>query len=160
MLTIIEQTADNLLQEIDMNNDIRNLGGTERIVGDAFHVIVTSLQEIRSTTRVPNFGRDDAHDLIISMQTLSATCELLSYNLDFIAARNVASHNPQQAATQTITSVKNWISAKLIPLINGIWQSVWAVLAKYVTPKEWTVSGELGTPVLGLAKATVGITFG
>ena len=51
--------------------------------------------------------------------------------------------------------VKSWI-----PTLKKFLAKVWQVIARFMTPKEWKLSGELGTGPFGLAKAGIEITFG
>lgn len=51
-----------------------------------------------------------------------------------------------------LAAMKNWL--------KGVARQLWALLARLMTPKEWTLKGEAGTGVLGLANVGVEITFG
>jgi hypothetical protein len=37
---------------------------------------------------------------------------------------------------------------------------VWGIITSFIKPKEWEVSGEIGTPVLRIDKASIEISFG
>ena len=55
--------------------------------------------------------------------------------------------------------------------VKGIWKKVkdwmhkaglklWALISRLVKVKEWSISGTVGTGVLGLAQANISVTFG
>jgi hypothetical protein len=53
-------------------------------------------------------------------------------------------------------------ASTIIGKLKGALSKLWNLLLRLITPKEWKISGEIsgGIPTLGMATATVEITFG
>jgi hypothetical protein len=56
----------------------------------------------------------------------------------------------------------SWIGQHIKSVLKGALRSLWNLIAHLLTPKEWSVQGELGIGAgpFGLAKVTATITFG
>jgi hypothetical protein len=70
-----------------------------------------------------------------------------------------------QQATVTVTEAtdasKRWHSSawdKIKAEIEKVLDRLWSMISKLVTVKEWTLTGKVGTGVLGLAEASVSVT--
>jgi hypothetical protein len=60
---------------------------------------------------------------------------------------------PVQAALQKLRSY-------LVPLLKRFLSKIWQIISHMLTPKEWKLTGKVGTGVLGLADVGIEITFG
>ena len=56
--------------------------------------------------------------------------------------------------------VWDWLRDHVKPIIEKVSKHLWQLICGLVTPKSWTIGGELGTGILGLASVKVSITFG
>jgi hypothetical protein len=77
------------------------------------------------------------------------------------------SYAAQQQATvidsETADASKRWPSSawdKIKDEVKRVLARLWGMISKLVTVKEWTLSGKVGTGILGLAEACVSVTFG
>lgn len=74
-----------------------------------------------------------------------------------------ASTLPHPDATRFIAlarSALHYVTTHLVPTMKRLLAKVWQIISGLLTPKEWKLSGEAGTGVLGLAKVAIEITFG
>jgi hypothetical protein len=44
--------------------------------------------------------------------------------------------------------------------LTKAWKRLWSLISHLTTVKEWSVSGQAGTGILGFAQATITVTFG
>lgn len=92
--------------------------------------------------------------------------ELLANGID--QGPGVAFAAQQQATvidTETADASKRWPSSawdKIKAEVKKVLTRLWGMISKLVTVKEWTLTGKVGTPgpLLGLAEASVSVTFG
>lgn len=65
------------------------------------------------------------------------------------------------AKAQRATTVWNWLTSHLKPIIQRISARLWQFISRLMTPTSWTVQGDAGVSLFGL-KGDVGIsiTFG
>jgi len=66
----------------------------------------------------------------------------------------------KQGKNPVIQKISAWVSSNLILWLQSLWSSVWAVIQTLTTPKEWKLSGEVGSSMLGLANAKLEVSFG
>lgn len=57
---------------------------------------------------------------------------------------------------RTLRSIQNVLK----PLLRKLSQRLWKLISGLLTPKEWSVSGELGNTVLGLGSVKIEVKFG
>ena len=132
------------------------------------------VEQLRRELREEAATRQTVHDqqLGVSAQVLSAVqqmqleiAEMLRKGtnqdpgLGFSATAHAAS-----ARSGTKYARKRWQG----PLWDAAWDTLrsrifpllWNIIARLVRVKEWTVGGQVGTGVLGIAQASISVTFG
>ena len=67
--------------------------------------------------------------------------------------------------TETADAAQRWPSSaweKIKAEVKRVLARLWSMISKLLTVKEWALSGKVGTPgpLLGLAEASVSVTFG
>jgi hypothetical protein len=68
---------------------------------------------------------------------------------------------PVSASIQTgAMEALNWVQQTFMPLIKKILAQLWQVIVGLVRPKEWKVTGSVGSDLLGLGNVQLEITFG
>lgn len=94
-----------------------------------------------------------ARDLMSQLTALWGRLETL---VSLIEANETAQHGKVSQAT---AGVKKWVSS-IGRWLKRVSAQLWNLLGHMLTPKEWKVSGSVGTGVLGLAEASIEVTFG
>lgn len=98
---------------------------------------------------------------LINLQTqLSHLWGRLVGIISLIAQKQAAAaaSGPTQATTAPTQAASGWIST-IAKWIQGISSQLWQLLCHLASPKEWTLKGEVGTSVVGLAKVGIEIKF-
>ncbi len=72
----------------------------------------------------------------------------------------LSSKEARASVKRTSSRVSKWVKTKVIPILKKVMGKAWSILANLLTPTGWSVSGELGTGILGLAKVELEIKFG
>jgi hypothetical protein len=54
---------------------------------------------------------------------------------------------------------KSWLD-KITEALLRVGKYLWRMISRLVTVKEWSLTGEINTGVLGLGKASISVTFG
>jgi hypothetical protein len=101
-------------------------------------------------------AREEIHALNNLQSQLLAVWSRLESLIDLIGIRQAA---PTGQASGPIAKLKAWLSA-LTSWIKRISGQLWQLLSRLMTPKEWKLSGDIGTGPFGLANAGIEITFG
>lgn len=107
-------------------------------------------QEVKSRLKM---NVEDIQDLLSRLMAVWDRLE----NLYTIVGQKLAAAG--KAIGSAYTAVKGWFSTIKSWLV-GISSQLWKLLCKLMTPKEWKISGEIGTGPFGLANVGVEITFG
>lgn len=96
-------------------------------------------------------------------QSLSQLSALISRADDLLTMVSVTVKRAQSVARATtrkaVTTAKAWLTT-IKSWISRISGQLWNLVAGLVTPKEWSIGGEIGTSVLGLANVKLEIRFG
>ena len=59
----------------------------------------------------------------------------------------------------TLGIVAHKLKKHLMPILKKLSAKLWQIISKMLTPKEWKISGTVGTGLLGLASVGLEITF-
>lgn len=97
-------------------------------------------------------GVIEARDLLGRLQAL---CDRLDSLVLLIELRQASGGGVSAA----VVKVKGWLSV-LAGWMRRISSQLWSLLAKLMRPKEWKLSGKLGTGPFGLVDVGVEVTFG
>jgi hypothetical protein len=73
---------------------------------------------------------------------------------------DLASAEPGSDQNTGLARVRAWVVDVAKPAIERVAKQLWAILSALLTPKSWTIGGNLGTGVLGLVGENVSVTFG
>jgi hypothetical protein len=120
-----------------------------KIITDQLDEIVVQSEIVINGDNVHN---SSAMKLISGTQQALATAELLSSVLSPTIIKNSVKNSASKAYS--------WVVGSLIPWLKNLMNTIWAIIQTLFTPTEWKIKGELGTSVLGLAKAELEISFG
>lgn len=74
--------------------------------------------------------------------------------------RQAPAHTFIGGAAASAKRLLSKIATILRPIIRSVSARLWRLLVGLMTPKEWSIKGSLGTPVLGLASVELQIAFG
>lgn len=99
-----------------------------------------------------------SRSLLDNLSTIETLLEWLNQQLD-IAAQQAA---PGRAASSTggiLATARGWL-ASVKSWLKRICKQLWQLISRLMTPKEWKLTGKVGTGVLGLAEVGIEITFG
>jgi hypothetical protein len=99
---------------------------------------------------------EEIHALNNLQSQLLAVWARLESLIDLIGIRQAA---PAGQPSGPIAKLKAWLSA-LASWIKRISGQLWQLLSRLMTPKEWKLSGDIGTGPFGLANVGIEITFG
>jgi hypothetical protein len=95
---------------------------------------------------------DEARDL-----SVSAMAQLQALESDIDEAED-------QATSASVVSVQvgkvGTVFTSIKKALSKAWKRLWSLISHLTTVKEWSVSGQAGTGVLGFAQATITVTFG
>lgn len=107
---------------------------------------------------------DEAVRLAGTAHALEADIEALLALLERVEAELEARQSPASTfiggAVQATKRVISKLARILKPILRSVSAHLWRLLVGLLTPKEWSIKGSIGTPVLGLAQAELEITFG
>jgi hypothetical protein len=114
--------------------------------------------QLVSTVRVmtevaPDECRQVAMSAMAQMQALESDVDALESDL---ADPGSQVFLPAAAQANTMPRVFKTIKKAL----SGAWKRLWSLISHLLTIKEWSVSGQAGTGLLGFASATITVTFG
>ena len=66
----------------------------------------------------------------------------------------------QGTVNSGVSKVLNWLRGKLKPLITMIFNRLWRLLSRMLTPDSWTIKGDAGVGLFGLkGNVELSITF-
>lgn len=135
-------------------------------IRERLHRLLSRIQELLVELRAraegieaPGSGAElqgpvvEARDLIAR---LSAVWDRLEALMTLVELR-------QPAGGGTLSGVIGAAKARLSVLgrwIRGLLGRLWSLLSRLMTPKEWKLSGKIGSGPLGLADVAVEVTFG
>jgi hypothetical protein len=95
---------------------------------------------------------DEARDL-----SVSAMAQLQALESDIDDAED-------QATSASVVSVQvgkvGTVFTSIKKALSKAWKRLWSLISHLTTVKEWSVSGQVGSGVLGFAQATITVTFG
>jgi hypothetical protein len=100
-----------------------------------------------------------------SLNSLLAEIDALEERLlELLASYEVQSAYQMSSPSRRAAVVHSlsWIGRHIKAALKGALRSLWNLISRLLTPKEWSVQGELGVGVapFGLAKVSASITFG
>jgi|GEM_PF-4932008 len=126
----------------------------ERI--EALLETLRSLRGAEATVQVRSTGLS----IQAMINILEIQLEWLSEELARLQSMEVAGGAPSPPRGPTLLQ-RAWSWIKSVgALIKRISATLWQIIARLLTPKEWTLKGDIGTGFLGLANAGIEITFG
>jgi hypothetical protein len=157
MADIIGPSAGRLRATVENHPELNDLIRNGDVDSAYMTELLDQLNQLRSVSNTVHQqgyqpSKSDVTDLLNAMAGSEAAVSAIDNNIDQLGAGTVSAAN-------IVQGVKKWVTGKLVPWITSLWQSVWAVIQRLTTPKEWKISGQLGTSVLGLAQASIEITF-
>ena len=128
--------VENLLTRVgELQQSARSDRPDEKNIQERGFAIQTAIGVLRS--RLEWFG-----DELSNMEQMAST------------AQPVAAPPPGKLA-----NLRSWLSS-LWAKIKQISQALWHIISGLLTPKGWTLKGDIGTGPLGLANVGIEITFG
>lgn len=136
--------SDTLRQQLDEGQDRLDLGEKAALEEQVVRAeqIAPEVHELKDTaSELVARGPDQAPDL-----AFSATAQMTALRSDVRRARKRYSGN---SAWKRIWEMLKELPQRLLSLISHL-----------VKVKEWSVTGQVGTGVLGLAQASISVTFG
>jgi len=142
--------------QVDSNQDLLTLSSNDSRIKAFGDEVRDGLGQISIDCKKINFNsssKQEAIDLLSRFQSVVSSASLLQ---SYLSMPNVAASN----LANMISNVSQWVTGTVIPWLQNMWGSVWAVVSKLITPKEWKMKGGIGSSVLGLANAEMEITFG
>jgi hypothetical protein len=66
----------------------------------------------------------------------------------------------EEAAKDTADAERTSLWARFWTCFKMVNRKIWLLIAHLLTPREWSVSGEIGGGLFGMAKANIEVTFG
>lgn len=158
MFIVINQAAVKAYSLVENDPDLHASAQIDAGVNTFREALMDILKQIEvASNKYPStFTEHEARELVGLVQQAESTSIFLASSL-ILAAKNVNLNTTEQ---NQCNSTANWVNSKLVPWIKNMWSSVWGIITSLIKPKEWKVSGEIGTPVLGIAKASIEISFG
>jgi hypothetical protein len=140
----LAQLTDTLQQQLDGGLDRPDLEQTAALEEqvDLATQIVPEVDQLKDVAReLVKRGLDQAPDL-----AFSATAQMTVLRTDVRRARKRFSANSA------------W--KRIWDLLKGLPQRLLSLISHLVKVKEWSVTGQVGTGMLGLAQASISVTFG
>lgn len=108
-------------------------------------------------------GTQDAIQLANEANSLQADIDLLLAALGEIEhwlQRGESGNMFADKLKPKLASTIRFVKSMLKPIVRAIHTRLWKLIAGLLTPKEWSISGEVGNTVLGLGKVRMEIKFG
>lgn len=129
----------------------------DRQVRDELKVAIMEVDFLGRRSREVAEARDEdrAYDLLAIAGSLQS--RLVSLGMPPVAAD--AAGAVQNAAATVSNAVKNAMAA-IWSVFKQALHHLWQLICHLATPKEWSLSGDAGLSVLGLANVGAEITFG
>jgi len=160
MEKVIKTSIEQLINAISDNEDFEAIQhDNESLVKPYLEVIKTELRHVHELVNLEGMsaeqGKSNFYNILVHLHNAQSSASLFESSL--IAAQTTRIGSKIKGALQ---NAANWVKNHLIPWLQNLWSSVWGLIQKLITPTGWKLSGELGTGVLGFAKATIEISFG
>ena len=160
MEELIRNYIEHLKEAMNKSDDLTEIRKEEEFpispylqsIQDELENIVKLLSSKNTSTEE---RKSNAYKLLVHLHNAQSSASLLESFLLFAQSSSV-----WNKIRGKIQNAVNWVRNHLIPWLQNLWSSVWGIIQTLITPKEWKLSGELGTGVLGFAKASIEITFG
>ncbi|MFC4871012.1 hypothetical protein [Negadavirga shengliensis] len=141
-------------------DDLVELAGRIEILVDQLQNMLGELREREGFA----LSQPEAIQLASTVNTLQVELDSLIVLFDYIETElNKQNATPQsfvgrafQAVQRSVSSLRSFIK----PIIQRIAQRLWRLISGLLTPKEWSIGGELGNTVWGLSKVKLEIKFG
>jgi hypothetical protein len=142
------------------DDELRELGGR-------IEALVGQLQEMLTELRGrPNnaLAQDEAVHLVATVNMLDAEIDALLGLLVYVETELARRAEPSQSfvgkAVAAVSRIILPLRNILKPALQKIAVRLWRIISGLMTPKEWSVGGELGNTVWGLTKVKLEIKFG
>lgn len=154
---MIPTSTQQLIDEINHKCNDHNYNANNDGIKPYIEAIKSELTKLKTIAQdnLENLSKDKAFKMISHVQSAQATAQLLSTSMLATSSQGGLG----QTVSNVINNLSNWVNGTLIPWLKNLWSSVWATIQKLTTPKEWKISGELGSTVFGLSKAQLEISF-
>ena len=156
MTKVLESSASYMAGQVDSSPDLNNLASTDKLLATYLDSVRDGLMDIFNLCKnidIKTPQKKDAKSLLSQFQSVDSAATLMNSYLSMSAMAATSQSN-------VIGKASSWVSGTLVPWLKNMWGSVWALISKLVTPKEWKIKGSVGTSLLGLANAELEITFG
>ena len=156
MLKVLEHAAWHMSGQADSNQDLNQLSMNDSRIKAFGDEIRDGLMQISIDCQNLNLNqpsKQSATDILSRFQSVVSSASLLE---SYLSSPVIAAANPPNM----VSNVSQWVTGTVIPWLQNMWGSVWAVVSKLITPKEWKLSGGIGNNLLGFANAQMEVTFG
>jgi hypothetical protein len=121
-------------------------------LSDACQHLVDTINAL--TAAEPDQAQGLSVSAVAQMQALESDVNGIETNLSDPVARSAA------VSAQGLTSGAAAILSGVKKALGRGWKRLWSLISHLLTVKEWSVSGQAGTGILGFASATIKVTFG